>query len=67
MKTNLSNKPELDQEVVAVCTRCGRNKLTTFRKLKNKWAVCICGSSMKVKVKNGAVSTVHTSDRMGDA
>ncbi len=44
---NIPNK--LDKEVKAVCD-CGlESKVTTFRRLKNKWIFCKCKKPMKVK------------------
>ena len=44
---NTSNK--LDKEIKAICD-CGMDsKVTTFRKLKNKWVFCKCKKPMKVK------------------
>lgn len=63
----------LDDKVTAVC-ECGLEKrTTTYRTLKNKWPVCSCKQSMKVKSlktpkeEHDAVTNVSTSNGMGDA
>lgn len=58
----------LDERVVAVCECGAEEKSTTYRTLKNKWPVCSCKQSMKIKKDPANADTnVSTSNRMGDA
>lgn len=58
------SKVNLDTKAIAYCDGCGVYIETTFRKLKNKWNICMkCNTPMKVKVKEeDAVPSVHTTD-----
>ena len=54
------NKINLDTKAIASCEDCNVLIETTFRKLKNKWNICVrCGTPMKVKVKENAAPVIH--------
>ena len=55
----------LDQLNKAVCECRGEERFVTFRQLKNRWPVCRCNQTMKVLPD--AITTVHSTNRMGHA
>ena len=58
----MTEKSKMDEPIMATCKQCEKQKVLSFRKLKNKWPHCpICKQPMKVNMSN-AVSPIYTTD-----